>query len=251
MNYHQHYQNLIEKYGMKSKPEGYYEKHHIVPTCLGGGNNSENLIWLTAEAHYVAHQLLVKINPYHFGLTHAAVMMTIDKHGNRVNNKRYSWLKKKSSELRSILFKGKAPSALARKRLLEKLKGKPLSVEHVEKIRTAKLGEKNPRYGKKLNEEELIRHSEIMKKVRNTEEQKLIQKELATERWKREDYRNLMKEAHVGRKNTQDTKLKMSESNKKVWEARTEEEREAFKKALKEGWEKRRRRLSQSKEISK
>lgn len=251
MNYHRHYQKLIEKHGMKNKPEGYYEKHHIIPTCLGGVNSSENLIWLTAEAHYVAHQLLVKMNPTHFGLAHAAIMMTVDKRGDRVNNKRYSWLKKKSSELRSILFKGKAPSALARKRLLEKLKGKPLSTEHVEKIRAAKLGDKNPRYGKKLNEEELIRHSALMKKIRNTEEQRQIQKELATERWKTEEYRSLMKIAHNGRKNTEETKFKMSESNKKVWAARTEEEREAFKKALKEGWEKRRQRLSQLKETSK
>ncbi len=45
MNYHQHYQNLIEKHGMKEKPEGYYEKHHIIPKCLGGVNSSEIIIW--------------------------------------------------------------------------------------------------------------------------------------------------------------------------------------------------------------
>lgn len=40
--------------------EGYSEKHHIVPRCMGGGDESENLIRLTAEDHYFSHLLLAK-----------------------------------------------------------------------------------------------------------------------------------------------------------------------------------------------
>ena len=36
----------------------YYENHHIVPRCLGGTNDSENLVLLTAKEHYVVHHLL-------------------------------------------------------------------------------------------------------------------------------------------------------------------------------------------------
>jgi hypothetical protein len=39
----------------------YYEKHHILPKSLGGNNNKENLVFLTAREHYLAHLLLVKM----------------------------------------------------------------------------------------------------------------------------------------------------------------------------------------------
>jgi hypothetical protein len=43
-----------------SKTE-YYETHHILPKSLGGNNDKENLVLLTAREHYLAHLLLVKI----------------------------------------------------------------------------------------------------------------------------------------------------------------------------------------------
>src|SRR5690606_20813609 len=36
--------------------------HHILPRCLGGGNDPENLIRLTPEDHYFAHLLLGQIH---------------------------------------------------------------------------------------------------------------------------------------------------------------------------------------------
>lgn len=39
---------------------GYTEKHHILPRSLGGGNEPENLIRLTAGDHFFAHLLLAK-----------------------------------------------------------------------------------------------------------------------------------------------------------------------------------------------
>ena len=40
---------------------GYYEKHHILPKSLGGTNNKENLVKLTAREHFLCHWLLVKM----------------------------------------------------------------------------------------------------------------------------------------------------------------------------------------------
>lgn len=40
---------------------GYYEKHHIQPKSLGGTNEKENLVKLTAREHFICHWLLVKM----------------------------------------------------------------------------------------------------------------------------------------------------------------------------------------------
>lgn len=59
--------NYIEVYnritGINSTPEGYTENHHIWPKSLGGGNEPENLVRLSAKAHLIAHRLLCKIFP--------------------------------------------------------------------------------------------------------------------------------------------------------------------------------------------
>jgi hypothetical protein len=39
----------------------YSEKHHIVPKSIGGTNNKENLVILTAREHFVCHLLLTKM----------------------------------------------------------------------------------------------------------------------------------------------------------------------------------------------
>lgn len=38
----------------------YTEKHHILPKCLGGLNNEDNLVRLTAKEHFIVHMLLCK-----------------------------------------------------------------------------------------------------------------------------------------------------------------------------------------------
>jgi hypothetical protein len=38
----------------------YTEKHHILPKCLGGSNNEDNLVRLTAKEHFIIHILLCK-----------------------------------------------------------------------------------------------------------------------------------------------------------------------------------------------
>ena len=44
----------------RSKSNGYYERHHINPKCMGGGDTSTNLVLLTAREHYICHHLLTK-----------------------------------------------------------------------------------------------------------------------------------------------------------------------------------------------
>lgn len=101
MNYQLVYDNLIAKYGFADKPEGYSERHHVLPRCLGGGDEESNLVYLSAEAHYLAHQLLVKMNPGHHGLMEAVVWMSVHPSGKRCNNKLYSWIRKAYSVVNS------------------------------------------------------------------------------------------------------------------------------------------------------
>jgi hypothetical protein len=42
-------------------PEGYSEKHHIIPRTLGGKNDKSNIVVLTAREHFVCHLLLTKM----------------------------------------------------------------------------------------------------------------------------------------------------------------------------------------------
>lgn len=40
---------------------GYSERHHIVPKCMGGKNNKENLAYLSAREHFICHLLLIRM----------------------------------------------------------------------------------------------------------------------------------------------------------------------------------------------
>ena len=39
----------------------YLEKHHIIPSSLGGLNDHSNIVALTAREHFIAHMLLIRM----------------------------------------------------------------------------------------------------------------------------------------------------------------------------------------------
>ena len=102
MNYLRIYNSLIDRGKTRNLSEG-YETHHIVPRCMGGSDTKDNLVKLTPEEHYVAHQLLVKIYPDNHALAKAAAMM-IPK---RPSNKMYGWLRRRFIKAKSIEQSGK------------------------------------------------------------------------------------------------------------------------------------------------
>jgi len=95
MNYKKIYDNIISKAKNRVSDVGYFELHHIIPKCLGGSNDSDNLVNLTPEEHYVCHQLLVKIYPKNRSIIYAANMMCSKNHGQKRTNKLYGWLRRK------------------------------------------------------------------------------------------------------------------------------------------------------------
>ena len=133
------YQRIYEQLTAKDMIADYTEKHHIIPQCIGGTNDPSNLVRLTPEAHYLAHQLLVKIYPDNHKLIFAANRMTS---GKRRNNKLYGWLRNKHAEATSKLHKGKIVSAETRAKLSVAKKGKSFSETHRNNIRIANTGKK-------------------------------------------------------------------------------------------------------------
>lgn len=105
MNYKSIYDKLITRAKMRIV-EGYTETHHIIPKCMEGSDCSENLVELTPEEHYLAHQLLVKIYPDNYKLKKAAVMMI----ANRPSNKLYGWIRRRFAEGQSICQSGERNS---------------------------------------------------------------------------------------------------------------------------------------------
>ena len=106
MNYQKIYERIIGR-AKERTLNCYKERHHITPRCLGGQDDVSNLVDLTPEEHYLAHQLLVKIHPNNPKLVYALVKMS----GNRFcNNKLYGWIKERLSEHKAkerVVFKCK------------------------------------------------------------------------------------------------------------------------------------------------
>ena len=55
------YYNIINNAFARTNNTTYTESHHIIPKSLGGSNNPDNLINLTAKEHYICHRLLPRM----------------------------------------------------------------------------------------------------------------------------------------------------------------------------------------------
>lgn len=86
MDYTRIYNQIIER-AQNRKIDGYIEKHHIIPKCMGGLDVKENLVELTSREHFLCHMLLCKIYPQENKLKHALFLMAIGKQ--KVKEKTY------------------------------------------------------------------------------------------------------------------------------------------------------------------
>jgi hypothetical protein len=88
MNYLKIYDDLIESRKVRPMVQGvYYERHHIIASCQGGSDDPSNLIYLTAEDHFIAHLLLARGHNTK-GLWLAVHSMTMTTHGREIKHRR-------------------------------------------------------------------------------------------------------------------------------------------------------------------
>lgn len=165
MDYRKIYDNIIEKRRTDKLPKNVYgEEHHIVPRSLGGGDDINNIIRLTAKEHFICHLLLSEMYPKKsfewYKMNHAFQMMSVSMSKQRryFNGRIYEMKKKDFSETMSWSQSGEKNSQY----------GKNKSDETKEKIKKSV----NKRIGKKdnLNKKERIkknREEEILKYTHN------------------------------------------------------------------------------------
>ena len=70
MNYKRVYDDICIR-GLNVREGEYFEKHRILPGCMGGEYVDGNVSILTAREHYIAHWLLCKIHPSNRKLVYA------------------------------------------------------------------------------------------------------------------------------------------------------------------------------------
>lgn len=106
MNYQKIYNLIIEHRKTEIVKEGYCEIHHIIPKSMGGSDDYDNLVILTAREHFICHLLLVKIykdTPNYYKMVKAFFMMqTESKNQNRyITSRKYSKLREDYSKFQS------------------------------------------------------------------------------------------------------------------------------------------------------
>ena len=156
MDYQRIYDQIIDR-AKTRKLEGYKEKHHIVPRCMGGSDRKENLAELTAREHFTCHQLLTFIYPGNKSLIFASWMMSnlvTEERSFKVSSRVYERLKVEHSIAKSEILTGttrpqQVKDKISASNLLSGKKppsqeGIPKSAEHKEKTRQARLGIARP-----------------------------------------------------------------------------------------------------------
>ncbi|URQ03737.1 putative free-standing HNH family homing endonuclease [Vibrio phage PVA23] len=159
MNYERIYNELIaravDRSWSKENSSEYIEMHHIVPRCMNGTDDSDNIVALTAREHYIAHWLLYK-RFRNYGTLNAWYAMCMSGPNTK---RRYT----------SRTF------AYARKHKAESQRGVPKTPEHRMKISIAlkncgreyKSGEEHHSFGKTLSEDKKLKisQSQVGKRV--------------------------------------------------------------------------------------
>lgn len=149
------YDNIIDraiKRNLKSRIEakkilGYVEKHHIIPKCIGGSDDDNNLVYLTAKEHFVCHRLLTKMfNDVKISRKIRFAMNQMSRKSStqqrvRITSIVYEKIRRDFANDISLLYKGKTRGPLSeehKKSISVSSKGHKKTKETIEKMKGPK-----------------------------------------------------------------------------------------------------------------
>lgn len=158
MTYNEYIKTLLSTRGRHILDKNKYtETHHIIPRCMGGSDDEENLIDLFPQEHYLAHKLLSEENPDNNSLLTAWFRMCY-KNGSTgtqdfISPDEYSYLREKYSKKRSEVYAGEN----------NPFYGRHHSEETKNKIRTTILNTKynNPERWTEIHEKRSLAHKNV------------------------------------------------------------------------------------------
>ncbi len=152
----QTYTRLVDRARGRMLVEG-YEKHHVIPKCMGGTDDPENIVKLTLREHFICHKLLIRMTEgdVRRKLEHAFSYMVLTKNTirptHRVTSHDYELARKYAAKSRpkswgeniskAKLGKKLSPEAVAKMRAT--LTGRALSSSHKTKIGLGSRGRKH------------------------------------------------------------------------------------------------------------
>jgi hypothetical protein len=158
MNYSKIYYSIVEN--RKKHPyNGYTETHHIVPKSLGGTNDKNNLVNLSAREHFICHLLLTKMysddTPNYYKMVKAFMMMLNARSYNQerfLSSRKYEVLREAFSRAQSISQSGQNNSQY----------GKIKSVDIKNKIRKSLILTLSKKQKKVKNSKEEIKNQRLI-----------------------------------------------------------------------------------------
>jgi len=211
MNKYEKWYDLITERSKDRILNSYTEEHHIIPSALGGPDDKENLVDLTAREHFICHWLLTKIykdGEAHWKMINALRLMKAEnknqtRYKSKITSRVYAKLKEEYARLQSERMRGKnnpmygkkqtekAKNAISKANtgrvqpLEEKMnqvkaqtgrKRKPFTKEWLTKMSLAKTGKNNNRYGVKVTDETRKKIGDRIRGRKQTEAEKEVRR---------------------------------------------------------------------------
>ena len=194
--------NILNTRGRFACGDEYHERHHIVPRCMGGDDDEDNLIDLFAREHFIAHKMLALENPDNDSLAYAwgcmAYWSSSLQARYEVTPEEYEEAKKALSESK----KGKPRSEETRSKLSAYMKAQWEDVEWrknmLEKLHIAY---ENPERSENLSKK-------AKERFKNIENHPFFGKRHS------EESKRKNSEAHKGKFPSDETRIKLSESRR-------------------------------------
>lgn len=213
--YEEFINNIIAIRGRHGCVEEYYETHHIIPRCMGGSDDEDNLIDLYAREHFQAHRLLALENPHNKSLIYAWWMMSHKT--SREYQERYEVTPEEYEESKKSFVE------MQRQQKASEETRRKISENHIDVS-----GENNPFYGKRHSEETRKKIGEARKGkytgINNpnygkswSEERRKLQSEIVKKRF--EDPEERVKMSKIMKKRLEDESLRqrISDSVREKW----------------------------------